>query len=568
MAIAATFSAEPLLQPLEWVLGEAGLHPSLHLAPYHQLFQQLLSPNSLLASHTGAANVLLIRLEDFVREVLEPADALSLIERAARQLSAALLQFVRHSRSPLLVLLLPVSALRAEPLGEALGAATARLREQISTSASLHAVDVAQIDARCGNASHDRLRDELAHIPYTEEYFAAMALVLAGCIHALCVPGQAAPAATLKTGSAVLTALRSRRRTRPLRERAVQPASPLERELLTLWQELLNIEALGVEDNFFALGGSPLQAAHLCAQIAQRCGVRLVPASLVAAPTVRLLARALQNEQAVRTDQAASLLIELKAGGPQNFFLVHNGDGETLLYRALARRLPGTLSVYGIEPHRLPRVPLAAGSITQMARDYVAQMRGLQPQGPYRLGGLGAGAVIAYEMTQQLHAAGERVALLALLDAARPGTARRPAFIARQRLQQLWVRIRFALLRRRLARGRSWPMRLPALAVREIYDSAEASYVPHPLAGARVVLVRARARLGSSIDTPNRLIYTDEALGWRSVAADIEILDAEGGHTSMLQEPQVITLAAALTERLVPKIERDHDRAIAGSGTR
>ena len=70
-----------------------------------------------------------------------------------------------------------------------------------------------------------------------------------------------------------------------------------------------------------------------------------------------------------------------------------------LLYRALAQRLPGALSVYGIEPHRLPRVPLAAGSITQMARDYVAEARGLQPQGPYRLGGLGAGAVIAPGIT-------------------------------------------------------------------------------------------------------------------------------------------------------------------------
>lgn len=558
MAIAATFTAEPLLQPLEWLLDEAGVHPSLHLAPYHQLFQQLLSPGSLLASHVGAANVVLVRVEDFVREVLEPATALSLIERSSRELWAALLQFASHSRSPLLVLLLPASVRGAQPLAKALQATTARLHEQLSSCHALQLIDVAQIDARCGSDRHDRLRDELAHIPYTDEYFAAMALVLAQRI-------QPAPAPA--SGKAVLETLRSRRRrTRPLRERAVQPASATEQELLTLWQELLNIEQLGVEDNYFALGGTSVLVARMFADMARRFGVRLPPASIVAAPTVRALARELQSLQQARTQQAASLLVELKLGGPRNFFLVHDGDGGTALYRHLAQHLPSALSVYGIEPHRLPRVPLAAGSIAQMAHDYVAQVRRLQPHGPYQLGGLSAGALIAYEMGRQLQAAGEHVATLALLDAARPGAAKRPGYIARQRLLRLWVRLRIALLRRGLAQGRAWPARLCALDVRQRYESAEAGYLPQPLIGAGVVLLRARAGLDGTNDTPARLIYMDEALGWRAVVPELEILDVEGGHASMLREPHVAGLAALLADRLLPQVQQE--RATAGSGAR
>jgi thioesterase domain-containing protein len=610
VAIAATFTAEPLLQLLELALGEAGLRPTLHLAPDHRLFQQLLSAESLLATHEGAANVLLIRLEDFVREVLEPADALSLIERTSRQLSAALLQFGRRSRSPLIVLLLPVSAMRAEPLVEALQAATARLRAQLAASPAMHAIDVAQIETPGDSDPHNRLRDELAHIPYTEEYFAAIALVLARRIHAPCVNAQHGRLeSTLTTAPALLEALRSRqRRTRPLRARPVQAASPTERQLLSLWQELLNIDPLGVEDNFFALGGTSLLAARLFAEIARRFGVRL-RTTLVAAPTVRALARALRHEEALQLDQPLPLLIELKAGGPTNLFLVHDGDGDTLLYRDLAQRLPAALSVWGIEPRRLAHVPLAAACIEQMAGDYIVEVRRLQPTGPYRLGGLCAGAVIAYEMALQLQAAGERVALVALLDGARPGARRRSGRLARQRaqcfeqmlaalrqtepsavlrglrvlrgsagklagrarwtaqsrLQRLSVRLRFVLLRQRLARGHAWPDRLPALSVREIYDSAEARYAPQPLSGAGTLLLRAREGLGEPNDTPYRLLYADETLGWSALVPDLEVIDAEGGHTSMLQEPQVICLARALAERVQARTGSDRTPVIAGS---
>jgi len=122
------------------------------------------------------------------------------------------------------------------------------------------------------------------------------------------------------------------------------------------------------------------------------------------------------------------------------------------------------------------------------------------------------------------------------------------------RVQQLSVRARFRLLQRLLNRNQTWPALLPELSVQQIYDSAEPLYVPKPLRGTPTVLVR--ATVGEANDTPYREIYADAALGWKSVIADLTVVDVEGGHSSMLQEPFVESVAEALLPFLAVKSER------------
>jgi thioesterase domain-containing protein len=97
-------------------------------------------------------------------------------------------------------------------------------------------------------------------------------------------------------------------------------------------------------------------------------------------------------------------------------------------------------------------------------------------------------------------------------------------------------------------RGHAWPPALTALSVREIYDSAEARYIPKPLSNAGVVLVRAES--GDEYDQPYREVYSDDTFDWSSVAEDIIVVDVKGGHSSMLQEPFVESLAGELTSRV------------------
>jgi len=304
--------------------------------------------------------------------------------------------------------------------------------------------------------------------------------------------------------------------------------------------------------------------------------------------SVRALSHHLKQHPPTRRSKS---LIELKGGGSRNLFLVHDGDGQTLPYLNLSHRMPADLAVVGVEPVCIPGVPLARASIEEMAAFYVEEIRRNQRNGPYLLGGLCAGGVIAFEMASQLERSGESVELVALLDSAAPHAPKRPGRIASQRFgrltqaltdagsaersklgrawavlgviarklvntltweimqrgARLWVGARFVLLRNLLARGRPWPRFLPELSVREIYESAEALYVPKPLSQASVVLVRARVEVaGVADDTPYIDIYSDEALGWRALTAKLDVIDVHGGHSSMLREPFVQSLATAL----------------------
>jgi thioesterase domain-containing protein len=285
-------------------------------------------------------------------------------------------------------------------------------------------------------------------------------------------------------------------------------------------------------------------------------------------------------------------LVCLRPGGLRNVFLVHDGLGETLLYLNLAKRMPAGTAVYGIEPKRLPGIPLAHGSIEDMARHYVDEIRKIQPGGPYLLGGMCAGGVIAYAMAVCLKEAGESVESVIILDGATPQAIKRIGRGTKARLSRLQealagnhvqqssrfarfssilsevlrkgfnvlryavsslllrgsTAVRFWLIRRLLRSGRPWPAFLPEMTVQQIYAELEARYRPSELADVTVFLVR--ASLGEAEDTPYREVYRDEDFGWRRVAHRLELLDVIGGHSSMLQERHIDSLASVLLQKL------------------
>ncbi len=383
------------------------------------------------------------------------------------------------------------------------------------------------------------------------------------------------------TGSTIAIAGTSAR-SRTLPADPATPAADTEHKLLQLWKEVLGIDAIGVEDDFFALGGTSLMAARLFAEISRRFAVRMPLSAIVEAPTVRALARQLGQGRVSPTGP----LVDLRQGGPRNLFIVHDGVGETLLYLNLARRMPRDIAVIGIEPRRLPGVPLAHTRVEDMASFYIAKMRERQPHGPYLLAGMCAGGVVAYEMASQLIHTGESVELLALLDAVTPQAPKRTELViddppARTRRMfkdlkdatlaptgrfvvrtiyrrlvhaiswrishyggDLYLQARFRLLRVLLSHNLAWPTFVPELNFQQILYSAQAHYVPRPLSISSIVLVRATA--GEAADMPYSRIYADDTLGWSAVAQNLTIIDVDGGHESMLREPHVASLANAL----------------------
>jgi acyl transferase domain-containing protein/thioesterase domain-containing protein len=384
----------------------------------------------------------------------------------------------------------------------------------------------------------------------------------------------------------------------------------VEATLTRWWKELLGVDAVGSQDNFFDLGGQSLTGVRLLAKVKKKYGVDLKLAILFSAPTIEKLSVLVRKQPAPAPSLSqkrepprplepegnphSGVLIEIRRGGPRNLFLVHDGEGEILLYLNLARRMPYDVAVFGIEPRRLARVPLAHVSIEDMAAFYIEEIRRKQPYGPYLLGGMCAGGVIAYEMASQLVRSGENVELVAMLDAALPGIQEKPGRTSELRVARLksalyaqksevgplkragfvigaiskklvnallWeishrsellsARARFRLLRMLLSRELEWPGFVKELTLREIYDGAAARYAPKPLAISPVVLVRPQT--GEGEDTPYREIYADETLGWSAVAQGLVIVDVAGGHITMLQERFVDSLAEALMPYLQPE---------------
>src|ERR1700735_760245 len=103
IAVAATFTADPVASALNFILQESGLDLDVKLAPYHQLFQQLLSRTSLLSANSQGVNVILVRIEDFVRDTADVASARALVARTTRELCDALIQYDTQAQSPSMI---------------------------------------------------------------------------------------------------------------------------------------------------------------------------------------------------------------------------------------------------------------------------------------------------------------------------------------------------------------------------------------------------------------------------------------------------------------------------------
>ncbi len=191
------------------------------------------------------------------------------------------------------------------------------------------------------------------------------------------------------------------------------PQGETEQTIAALWAELLGVERVGRHDNFFALGGHSLLATRMLARLRESFGHDVSIRTLFEAPTVSQLAPRVHT--AVQSDALAMLLPIQTLGSKPPLFCIHPAGGFSWPYAGLAHHLPDR-PLYGLQARALAEADEQVDSIEEMALDYVRQIRGVQPSGPYHLLGWSLGCHIAHAIATQLQLAGESVALLAMLD--------------------------------------------------------------------------------------------------------------------------------------------------------
>ncbi|MFE3826557.1 amino acid adenylation domain-containing protein [Streptomyces sp. NPDC059092] len=193
------------------------------------------------------------------------------------------------------------------------------------------------------------------------------------------------------------------------------PRGPREDVLCTLFAEVLGVERVMIDDDFFALGGHSLLATRLIGRVRTALGVDVSIRTLFEAPTVAALADRLLD--AADDDPLATLLPLRTSGGRPPLFCVHPAGGLAWSYGGLLPHLDSDQPVYGLQTPNLDGAAPFPGSIEAMAAVYVAEVRAVQPQGPYHLFGWSFGGNVVQEMAVQLQEAGERVDLLTIADA-------------------------------------------------------------------------------------------------------------------------------------------------------
>jgi acyl transferase domain-containing protein/thioesterase domain-containing protein len=353
-----------------------------------------------------------------------------------------------------------------------------------------------------------------------------------------------------------------------------------EKTILVIWKKLLGYRQIDINDNYFELGGNSLMAVRMFTQIEKIFGKRLPLATLYEAPTIRKLAAIISEEKYVAS--WASLVKIQPSGSRPPFFCIHAEGGNVLEYRLLAAYLGNDQPFYGLQAKGLEGKTVIDITIGEMAKDYIREIKTVQPGGPYYIGGYCLGGIVAFEMAQQLQHDGEEVAFLALISTSTPDQLRniKPHLTAiHKKIYNILERVELEIDNMSILSTREMFLHIIDRTIRtknlfryrfedfldklfsklhlkykwhtsgytieksvDLSDDAYMAYQPKPLKN-RVHLIR--------VSRQKRELLFDPALGWQGLAENgLDIYEVPGFHKNVLKEPHVQTLAIRLGDLL------------------
>jgi len=369
----------------------------------------------------------------------------------------------------------------------------------------------------------------------------------------------------------------------------VAPEGRVQIALAGMWSTLLGVSPVGADDSFFDLGGHSLIAVRLFAAVKREFGVEFPISVLFEAPTIADIAARITEQtgeapqgDAPEADTAKPRFVHLvplngvKPSKAAPLFVVAGMFGNVLNLRHLAMQFADERTVYGLQARGLIGDSAPHETIEQAASDYITELRQVQAKGPYLLSGFSGGGITAYEMARQLRAAGDDVAVLALLDTplpVRPNLskpdkaliklaelkAKGPGYL----LEWAQNRIAWEKSKRQTHTEQTQVTQFNNTKIEAAFLGAVAQYqTPQwdgPMTLLRPALDRAyKVSGGNWVSSAREYVFADNE--WTQYAPHVQVIEVPGDHDSMVLSPNVVVMAAELREIINEALADDTPR--------
>ncbi len=340
----------------------------------------------------------------------------------------------------------------------------------------------------------------------------------------------------------------------PKPQRPDEPIQAEEKLLVGIWRDLLHLPAVGIDDNFFDIGGHSLLAAQLIAQVQSATGRKIAVSAVFRAPTIRAFAQLLRDDLLAEPDPIAMKLHTGVHKGDGNdaipFFAVAAPGVDTFGFAQLARHLPPNQSTYKLQAS----APVVLGrhlkheELQALASQYVKAMRSEQPHGPYCLGAMCEGVMIAQQMVLQLESEGQEVGLFTIFDTWVLENSRIRSLWAVDYYMQRFQSFRALSFDQQFATVRRVFKRITAPSVTNSGNGSNRAYWPDkdfqpPRFWAPILLFK----------RPRQPYFyvRDLQMGWGSRSmGNVETCELKCGHFEMLREPHVRLIGQTIGNRL------------------
>ena len=325
-----------------------------------------------------------------------------------------------------------------------------------------------------------------------------------------------------------------------MRTEHVAPRNEVEGVLASIWCKLLDMEQVSIHDNFFEIGGHSLLGIQMFAHVERQLGKRLPIKTLFQAPTIAKLAASLKSD--IAPEFIGQNLSAIQPNGDRPpFFCVHGDEANIFIPRHIGADQP----FYGFFHQGEEGQPIVFKTVKGIAEHFIREMRQVRPHGPYYLGGYSFGGIVAFEMANQLTAAGETVPMVALFDTYSPELSVSMSKDEQKIHEPLKRVVMRRLIKYYFNKGRSLPAKLRHFNIIDTYGKATESYKPSVYPG-KLTLIRTKTSPGP------------DDMGWKQLAGEgVDIIHIDGDHYTVVKEPHVRQLAIELRKSM--------DLAMAGA---